>query len=221
MCDRGKQQPLDHVATAMGITLAAVHTTTEAILSALADLCAFPSLQRQLREEMNEVLGNTGWSRGSLFKMKLLDSFLKESQRFHPVSPVVPFSTHFIDQRSQSSAGKPLGIAKPGFSDQSHNGTVLTQSATVALNRRTLRQVTLSNGTVLPKSATIMVAGRYFDSSIYKDPTTFCATRFLQSENTSGANAGSFQHVSTSPHHLGFGLGRHMQYTPETFLLCG
>jgi hypothetical protein len=34
---------------------------------------------------MIQVVGEEGWSKQTLYKLKLLDSFLKESQRMHPV----------------------------------------------------------------------------------------------------------------------------------------
>lgn len=67
---------------------AAIHTTRLAIIHALYDLAARPEYVEPLR---NEILGVTKDSKGILQKqhltqMKMLDSFMKESQRHSPPS---------------------------------------------------------------------------------------------------------------------------------------
>ena len=47
----------------------------------LVKLCEHPSLIPELREEMITVLKSDGWAKTSLYKMQLLDSFLKEVSR--------------------------------------------------------------------------------------------------------------------------------------------
>jgi Cytochrome P450 len=81
---RGKQ--IDYIAAQLSLTVAAIHATTEALTTALVDLAIYPEIISQLREEIIQVLSEDGWSKQSLYKMKLMDSFLKESQRMHPVS---------------------------------------------------------------------------------------------------------------------------------------
>jgi cytochrome P450 len=53
---------------------------------ALIDLCAYPSVIQQLREEVErEKAGHTSpWEQEAVNRLKLMDSFLKESQRFNP-----------------------------------------------------------------------------------------------------------------------------------------
>ena len=79
---RGRQ--VDYVAAQLSLTLAAIHTTTEAIAQAVVDICANPDVVPLLRKEVIEVVGEEGWSKTALYKLRLMDSFLKESQRFHP-----------------------------------------------------------------------------------------------------------------------------------------
>ncbi|KAI0479144.1 cytochrome P450 [Xylariaceae sp. FL0804] len=76
----------DFVAGQLSLTLAAIHTTTETTCQALFDVCEHPDVARQLREEIVEVLGRDGWAKTSLYKLKLMDSFLKEGQRHRPMS---------------------------------------------------------------------------------------------------------------------------------------
>ena len=67
------------------LSLAGIHTTTNAATHTLYDLCAHPEFFAPLREEMEEVLNtDEGWDKGSLTKLRKLDSFMMESQRFNP-----------------------------------------------------------------------------------------------------------------------------------------
>lgn len=79
--DRGE---VDYVATQIGLTMAAMHGTTEALSQAIIDVCERPDVMGALRKEIIEVVGPNGWSSNARFKMRLMDSFLKESMRFHP-----------------------------------------------------------------------------------------------------------------------------------------
>ncbi|XP_044717952.1 cytochrome p450 domain-containing protein [Hirsutella rhossiliensis] len=48
--------------------------------------CDHPELIEPLREEIIAVLSQSGWSKRSLYSLKLMDSVLKESQRMKPIS---------------------------------------------------------------------------------------------------------------------------------------
>ncbi|PQE08811.1 cytochrome p450 monooxygenase protein [Rutstroemia sp. NJR-2017a WRK4] len=78
------------------LSFAAIHTTTMATSHAIYDLVTHPEYIRPLREEIERVMEEDGYeideenphlknlNKASLPKLKLLDSFLKESQRFSP-----------------------------------------------------------------------------------------------------------------------------------------
>ncbi|KAI1423459.1 cytochrome P450 [Xylaria sp. FL1777] len=69
----------------MFLTLAAIHTTTMSVTHAIFDLCAMPYYIEHLRQEISEVTSKHGWSLLAINDFKLLDSFVKESQRVnHP-----------------------------------------------------------------------------------------------------------------------------------------
>lgn len=69
------------------MSFAAIHTTTMAAVSALYDLCAHPEYFAPLREEVEQALDEDGgWKKSTVTKLRKLDSFLKESQRFNPPS---------------------------------------------------------------------------------------------------------------------------------------
>nr|A0A455LM27.1 RecName: Full=Cytochrome P450 monooxygenase atnM; AltName: Full=Arthripenoid biosynthesis cluster protein M [Arthrinium sp.]AYO60886.1 cytochrome P450 monooxygenase AtnM [Arthrinium sp.] len=50
----------------------------------LYDLCSYPEYIEPLRDELVTVLKESGMTKAGLFKLKLMDSFMKESQRFKP-----------------------------------------------------------------------------------------------------------------------------------------
>ncbi|KAF2120197.1 cytochrome P450 monooxygenase [Lophiotrema nucula] len=79
---------IDYAAGQLGMSVVGIHTTTEALSEAIVDLCNNPDLFEPLRSEIVEVVQKEGWSRAALYQMKLMDSFLKESQRMHPSSAV-------------------------------------------------------------------------------------------------------------------------------------
>lgn len=86
MVEMAGGKKVDYVAAQLSLTVAAIHATTEALTVAMLDLVTYPEIIPQLRQEVIQVLGEGGWSKQALYKMKLMDSFLKESQRLHPVS---------------------------------------------------------------------------------------------------------------------------------------
>ena len=77
--DRG--QAYDHCAAQLSLSLASIHTTTEILSQAIVQLCDTPEVVQPLREEVISVLREVGWSRTTFSKMRLLDSFLKETLR--------------------------------------------------------------------------------------------------------------------------------------------
>lgn len=81
---RGRK--VDYVSAQLSLTLAAIHTTTETTSQAVFDLCQYPEAVEELRREVVQVIGEHGWAKTSLYKLKLMDSFLKESQRVRPMS---------------------------------------------------------------------------------------------------------------------------------------
>lgn len=75
---------VDYVAAQLSLTMAAIHTTTEVTCQALFDICSHPEVLEPLREEIISVVGKHGWAKTSLYHLKFMDSFLKESSRARP-----------------------------------------------------------------------------------------------------------------------------------------
>ena len=81
----GEASRLAHLETV--ISLASIHTTQMAVVHVLYDLCERPEYVQPLREEIEQVIAeDKGWQKVSFNKMRKLDSFMKESQRFNPPS---------------------------------------------------------------------------------------------------------------------------------------
>lgn len=70
------------------LAIGSIHSTSASVLSVLYDLIDRPENMAEIREEMRAALSESGsesWTRRSLQKLEKLDSFMKESQRMHPV----------------------------------------------------------------------------------------------------------------------------------------
>lgn len=67
----------------LGLSLAAIHTTSELVSGVIADLYSHPEWFGPLREEMASMVKAHGWTKKALHEMKLTDSMMKESQRHH------------------------------------------------------------------------------------------------------------------------------------------
>lgn len=67
------------------ISVAAVHTSSISYLNAIYDLAQHPEIHEELRQEIMLVMEEEGcWTSRGLAKMVKLDSFMKESARWHP-----------------------------------------------------------------------------------------------------------------------------------------
>ncbi|KAH7021846.1 P450 monooxygenase [Ilyonectria destructans] len=77
-------QPFDVVSGQLFLTFAAIHTTSTVLTALMYDIIANPEYIDLLREEIVSVLKKDGgWKKTSLYKMKLMDSCMKESQRLN------------------------------------------------------------------------------------------------------------------------------------------
>ncbi|KAL1635865.1 hypothetical protein SLS56_001560 [Neofusicoccum ribis] len=81
-------RPYDYVSSQLSLATAAIHTTSSTLLIVMYDILRRPELIAPLREEAARVLREDGgWKKTSLYKMRLLDSVMKESVRITTVSP--------------------------------------------------------------------------------------------------------------------------------------
>lgn len=116
----------------------------------LYDLVARPDLVQELREEVNSVLKANGgvMTTHALFEMKLLDSVMKESQRFNPGS---------------------IGSSEKGTI--SHN-LKLADTSQVRFTRFVNKDITLTDGTHLPAGSWVEAnhGAIVADPALYSNP---------------------------------------------------
>ncbi|KAK2040401.1 cytochrome P450 [Colletotrichum somersetense] len=84
--EESRGEKYDEVGAQLGLSIVAVHTTTDLTVEAMLRIAENPSLFDPLRKEIVEVLSADGWNKKALFNMKLLDSVLKETQRLKPIT---------------------------------------------------------------------------------------------------------------------------------------
>lgn len=82
----GGEEEYDAAIAQLGFAAAAVHTTTDLLTQTMLHLANDPKQIEPLREEITRVLTTEGWKRNALFNMKLLDSAIKEAQRWKPIN---------------------------------------------------------------------------------------------------------------------------------------
>ncbi|CAL1694068.1 unnamed protein product [Somion occarium] len=70
------------------INFAAIHTSSNTFTHALYHLAANPEYIQPLREEVDAVIKEEGWTKAAMQKLRKLDSFMRESQRMNGISGV-------------------------------------------------------------------------------------------------------------------------------------
>ncbi|KAL0578516.1 hypothetical protein V5O48_003459 [Marasmius crinis-equi] len=100
----------------IAVNFVAIHTTSQAFTQALFHLAANPQIVEPLREEVRTTVEREGeWSKLAMVQMRLLDSFMKESQRRVGVSPTGMNRKTRKDYRFSSGvvipAGTTVGVA--------------------------------------------------------------------------------------------------------------
>ena len=78
-------RPYDRAVAQIGLSLVSTHTTGQLWVNTVYDLAAYPEYFQPFRDEIKAVLGEDGrLKHATLPKLKLMDSFIKESQRLNP-----------------------------------------------------------------------------------------------------------------------------------------
>jgi len=86
------EKKLEHIAFhLLMLNFGSVYTTTTSFTQALFHLAAHAEYIEPLREEMEAVLLEEGWTKQAMGKMNKLDSFLKESQRLSGLSAATAY----------------------------------------------------------------------------------------------------------------------------------
>ncbi|KAK7686510.1 hypothetical protein QCA50_010108 [Cerrena zonata] len=78
---------MDTVVRSILITnFAAIHTSSSSFTQALYTLAAHPECIKPLREEIEIVIKEEGWTKTALQKLRKLDSFMRENQRINGIT---------------------------------------------------------------------------------------------------------------------------------------
>jgi len=81
------------------VSFAAIQTTSLTAAQALFDLASYPEYITELRAEINQVASEEPdgkLTKNSMPKLRKLDSFIKESQRMHPLGMDKAFSSLYM-----------------------------------------------------------------------------------------------------------------------------
>lgn len=82
-----EKTPTRPVEGVLNFVLGAVHTTGGTLTTVIYDLVEHPEYVEPLREELRRVLKEDGgWAKNTLSKLKLMDSFMRESRRLNPAT---------------------------------------------------------------------------------------------------------------------------------------
>jgi cytochrome P450 len=65
------------------VNFTSIHTSSMAFTQGIYDLAIHPEYVKELREEAESVIGEFGWNKVALQKLRKIDSFLKESHRLN------------------------------------------------------------------------------------------------------------------------------------------
>jgi hypothetical protein len=82
-CVNGR--PYDPAGMQLALVIVAIVGATDLMTQVVFNLCEMGDVVRALREEIVSVFRVEGMTRASLYKLQLMDSFLKESQRMKPL----------------------------------------------------------------------------------------------------------------------------------------
>ncbi|KAJ3578021.1 hypothetical protein NPX13_g2546 [Xylaria arbuscula] len=83
--EESKNDPYDPAVYQIGLSMAAIHTTSDLLNQTVHNLVQRPDLINDLRKEMISVLRAEGLTKTALYNLKLTDSVLKETQRLKPI----------------------------------------------------------------------------------------------------------------------------------------
>ncbi|KAL0949752.1 hypothetical protein HGRIS_009790 [Hohenbuehelia grisea] len=64
------------------INFAAIHTTSNSFTQALFHLAVSPEYVQPMREEIESIIAEEGWTKAAIQKMRKVDSFVRESMRY-------------------------------------------------------------------------------------------------------------------------------------------
>ena len=141
-----------------------------------------------MRDEVESIVKSEGWTKIAVQKMRKVDSFLRECQRYNGLGP-------------SKSCPRVLFIAS---SDH---------ESLVSMTRLALKDLQFSDGTRIPRGTFVSIAAdaTHRDDNLYDEAAKFNPWRFADLREEEGEGL-KHQMVSTSPQYVPFGHGKHAWY---------
>ena len=148
-----------------------------------------PQYIQPLREEIETIVEKEGWSKAALGKMRKVDSFVKECQRFEG------------------------NFSGTGLYIHSMRHLLRLLNPLAGLTRKALKDFTFSDGTFIPKGTVIVTPIRsiHHDETFYENAHAFEPFRFADLHEEDGEGV-KHQFTSTTTEYLPFGHGRYAWY---------
>ncbi|PBK63983.1 cytochrome P450 [Armillaria solidipes] len=81
--DDKRRSVKDHCTRVLHLNMAAIHTTTMTLTTAVYALATHPEYAETLRDEVKSIINEEGFTKAAMGKMNQLDSFLKEALRLY------------------------------------------------------------------------------------------------------------------------------------------
>lgn len=122
--DAAQGEWYDAAGTQLAMDFATIYATSDLLVGALQDIARHPDIMEPLREEIRTCIGEGGWTPSSLYKMKLMDSCLKETQRIKPVECATMRSYALQDVTFSNGTFVPKGELVAVAVDRMSNETV-------------------------------------------------------------------------------------------------
>ncbi|KAL9603744.1 MAG: hypothetical protein Q9179_002093 [Wetmoreana sp. 5 TL-2023] len=178
-----KKSALELADEQLFLSIASIHSTSASTLSILHDLADHRKDYDGIVEEIQTVQKTYGstWTRQSLSKLELLDSFMKESQRVHPIAlGTMPSST-----------------------------VKRERSMLITVTRAAVKPYTFKDGFHLPANTLMSfpMAELNHDADIWPDSDVFDGSRFLRMRRDGDPNSWQFAYVGENS--INFGAGTH------------
>ncbi|KAI0371432.1 cytochrome P450 [Pilatotrama ljubarskyi] len=123
LLDEGREKgtPFDHIVEkVLLVNFGAIHTSSGTFTHALYNLAAWPEYIQPLREEVESIVAEEGWTKTSLGKMRKVDSFLKESMRLADGSLLTMFRKAVKDVTLSDGTRIPRGTLVAAASATAH-----------------------------------------------------------------------------------------------------
>ncbi|KAI1169927.1 cytochrome P450 [Nemania sp. FL0916] len=108
--EESQDDPYDPAVYQIGLSMAAIHTTSDLLNQTLQNIVQRPKLIDDLRKEVIEVVRSEGMTKTALFNLKLMDSVLKETQRLKPIKMTTMHRIALADVTLSDGTVIPKGV---------------------------------------------------------------------------------------------------------------